>query len=198
MGSNNTTDKKMYLIQICRGFAAILVLLFHLTELFHTRTNYNYLGGIFNQGNSGVDFFFVLSGFIIFYIHYKDIGDPERLKPFLIKRFIRVYPIYWAVLLLIIPIYFFIPLFGDDSIRNSISVLRAFTLIPFTKGPAPFLVVAWSMSYEVLFYLLFSILISFKRRTSYIVMFTWAVLTFLFVFQVPYAFGLPNNYILNF
>ena len=54
---------------------------------------------------SGVDIFFVLSGFIIYFIHAKDIGRPQRIYNFAKKRLSRVYPAYWVVLLGVLPIY---------------------------------------------------------------------------------------------
>lgn len=195
---NETTANKMYLIQVFRGISAILVLLFHLTEIFRTRTNYVYLGGLFNQGNSGVDFFFVLSGFIIYFAHNKDIGNPKKIKKYILKRFIRIYPTYWVALLIVMPIYLFITTIGDESSRNLISIIRAFTLIPLTNANAPFIVVAWSMSFEVLFYCLFGIIIILKPKISYILLTIWIISTILFSINMQYPLGLPNNYILNF
>ncbi|NBQ54213.1 MAG: acyltransferase, partial [Proteobacteria bacterium] len=48
----------------------------------------------------GVDFFFVLSGFIILHAHMDDIGRPARLGRYLWRRAVRVYPIYWICLTL--------------------------------------------------------------------------------------------------
>ncbi|MCR2346177.1 hypothetical protein NSP34_25335, partial [Salmonella enterica] len=39
-----------------------------------------------HRGNLGVDFFFVLSGFIIVFAHYKDINQPKRAPEYLLKR----------------------------------------------------------------------------------------------------------------
>ncbi len=56
--------------------------------------------GLFAFGHAGVDFFFVLSGFIILHVHAGDIGRPVRLGHYLQRRFTRVYPFYWVVFLL--------------------------------------------------------------------------------------------------
>ena len=44
----------------------------------------------------GVNFFFVPSGFIIFFAHAKDVGRPARIGTYLWRRFARVYPTYWV------------------------------------------------------------------------------------------------------
>src|SRR5687767_12943440 len=87
-------------IQVLRGFAAIAVLLYH-TGIY---TNI-YLGNSFfsfEYGTLGVDFFFTLSGFIITYIHLKDIKERGSVTNFTGRRFIRVFPFYWLTLLALI------------------------------------------------------------------------------------------------
>jgi len=54
-------EETLYNLQIFRGIAAILVLLAHANLLIDR----NIFRGMFIPGWSGVDFFFVLSGFII-------------------------------------------------------------------------------------------------------------------------------------
>ncbi len=49
-------------------------------------------GNGFGFGHAGVDFFFVLSGFIIMHAHATDIGKPERLSRYLWRRVTRIYP----------------------------------------------------------------------------------------------------------
>ena len=120
-------------------------------------------------GHIGVIYFFVLSGFIIFHAHAKDIGYPEQGISYFKKRIIRIYPIYWAVLLIIlIKVAFF---------GNSQTVLpcglyswgASILLLPqqLDNNPgsniggvfAPIDGVAWSLEYEVIFYAFFLILI---------------------------------------
>ena len=71
------TTSKPYLtsLEIARGFAAIMVLLFHASTISAYEFGYGErpFGNLFLTGRAGVDFFFVLSGFIITYIHI--LGD---------------------------------------------------------------------------------------------------------------------------
>ena len=87
-------------VQVLRGFAAIAVLLYH-TGVY-AGIYFNNPIYFFENGNLGVDFFFTLSGFIITYIHLKDIKARGRVKVFLVKRFVRIFPFYWMILLVVI------------------------------------------------------------------------------------------------
>ena len=56
------------------------------------------LMSIFQFGHAGVDLFFVISGFIILFVHYDDIGRPERVGRYLGRRLSRIMPAYWVAL----------------------------------------------------------------------------------------------------
>src|SRR5687767_9589017 len=105
-------NEKLYTMHSFRGLAALLVILFHLTEHFEATENFLFLSGFFLFGYCGVDFFFILSGFVIYYAHFNDIANPERFKQYCIKRLIRVYPIYWAIALPIVALYYIYPMRG--------------------------------------------------------------------------------------
>jgi peptidoglycan/LPS O-acetylase OafA/YrhL len=84
-------------LQAGRGVAAIAVLLYHLNLELVARFGGASVSGL-EVGWAGVDFFFVLSGFIIWHVHAGDIGQDGRLGRYLWNRFTRLYPVYWAVL----------------------------------------------------------------------------------------------------
>lgn len=82
--------------------AALLVLAYHLDgSIFQTPKFWSEtaLGGFFGFGHAGVYFFFVLSGFIIASSHHDDIARPDRVANYLMRRIIRVYPVYWIVII---------------------------------------------------------------------------------------------------
>ena len=76
------------------------------------------LFGLFRFGHAGVDFFFVLSGFIIYYIHQGEIGQQRFLPAYLYKRFARIYPTYWIVLLFFSLVIFVQPDKGSAGRRS--------------------------------------------------------------------------------
>ncbi len=156
--------KKLDSMQMVRAIAMLMVLFIHL-DAFSTRIfNYPVFSGFFMPGgDAGVNIFFVLSGFIIFYVHKGDIGKKVKFFPYLIKRFSRIYPTYWAANLLIIPLHFLLPQFGLGDEREARTIIYSLLLLP--QYHAPIIHAAWSLSNEVFFYLMFSlaIILKFKR-----------------------------------
>jgi exopolysaccharide production protein ExoZ len=159
---------KMLLIQTFRGIAALFVLFHHSTSLMADK-RLGVLNNIFSVGWVGVDFFFVLSGFIIFYIHFKDIGEKEKLGRFCLKRFIRVYPVYWIVTIASMILFLYVPIVGRTHTVKEI--IKSFLLFPQTQQPI--VNVGWSLSYEVFFYFIFSLLIFLKPRYSIPIVSIW-------------------------
>lgn len=85
-----------------RGLAVILVVLYHSAPLGLNKT-------LFDFGWSGVDLFFVLSGFLISRILLNTKQDNYYLRNFFARRFLRLFPLYYFVLFSVI---FLVPLFG--------------------------------------------------------------------------------------
>ncbi|MBU6341148.1 MAG: acyltransferase [Bacteroidetes bacterium] len=79
-----------------RGLAALTVVLFHLFETF---TNTNHLVQIINHGYLAVDFFFLLSGYVIAYA-YDDRWTDMTLGVFIKRRIIRLHPMILAGMLI--------------------------------------------------------------------------------------------------
>jgi exopolysaccharide production protein ExoZ len=163
----NTLQKatriQLNFIQVFRGLASLLVVLAHGSLIFHTNLQKASWFDIFGFGGSGVDFFFVLSGFIIAYVNGKDIGKPGKLKEFLYKRFIRIYPIYWLILTAKL-VSSFGSSFSVIKEKGIIEFIKAYLLFPQDRGilSSTFLGVSWTLSYEIFFYILFCILIAFS------------------------------------
>jgi peptidoglycan/LPS O-acetylase OafA/YrhL len=148
--------KTLELIQVFRGAAASLVVLYHVTRTNHFHGDW--LGGAFGWGHAGVDFFFQLSGFIMLYVHWDQAGDVRRAPRFLIARVLRIYPIYWCVLALTIGMFWRHP----PSPQNVWAPLN--TLDPTTMLSSVLLLdpdhtivgPAWTLTYEMAFYVFFS------------------------------------------
>ena len=196
-----TKHQKLNLLQVFRGLAAVMVILAHCDLIFNQNYQKDFLFKIFNFGGSGVDFFFVLSGFIILYIHQSDIGNISKLKSFFIKRVTRIYPIYWVVLTLKLSASLFFAYDADTSQRNILEIFKAFILFPQSREilSSSFLGVSWTLSYEVLFYIIFGLLIGLKPKLSFTIISIWLLLTFthfIGVFELPKD-SLMLNFIFN-
>lgn len=158
-------------LQVGRGVAALLVLLFHLGGTINAEKYYGtgFLPWvrIFQFGDSGVEFFFVLSGFLITFIHFKDLGFPNRFKSYIFKRMIRIYPTYWLVLIFVILFALFFKAFRETLPTEWSTYIFTILLLPQDKTVvggtgAPILGVAWTLQYELFFYLLFGLAILSK------------------------------------
>jgi peptidoglycan/LPS O-acetylase OafA/YrhL len=160
-------------LQIYRGLAALAVLLYHATVLVDERYNHAPLGGFFSAGFMGVHVFFVLSGFIMLFVHADDFSRPARIGPFLRKRFTRIYPVYWAVLL---PsaLFYFLYLERPLEIHHFIGNL----VLVKASGFSAIVPVAWTLFHEILFYGMFATLI-LNLRLGIILFSAWITLMIL-------------------
>lgn len=186
----------IYLLQVCRGLAALFVVLFHASaRIKHLYGIENHLFlDFFSFGDAGVQFFFVLSGFIIFHVHRNDIGRPNKIPGYLKKRIIRIYPIYILVTLLVFPAWYFLPSIGFPYHQNLNALIFSLLLIP--QEHAPHLGVAWALIHEMLFYLLFAIAIA-HRKVGSIIFIAWFILIVMTNFPMEIELLFPLNFLFS-
>lgn len=158
-------------VQILRMVAALLVVIYHLTlhaeQWFEPRG----LNRLTLFSNVGVDLFFVISGFIIYHVHRADFGNWGTVPVFLAKRVARIFPPYWIILCLTI---FFEVLQGDAGSHTSVAGLIQATLLIY--GFTPVIVgVSWTLSYEMLFYIGFAVMLPFKRGIALAMLMIWGL-----------------------
>lgn len=184
-------------IQILRGIAAMLVVLIHIIHDVNINTTTSIIGNFYNIenfGNIGVDLFFVISGFIMVYIHYNDFKKPQSSFVFLKKRIIRVVPLYWifttfsALLLISLP-----QLFNKDKIFSLSHYVLSMLFIPTTNSigeVVPILGVGWTLNIEMYFYLIFSIALFFSRKyflpLLFIILSTSIAINYTYDFTIPF------------
>jgi exopolysaccharide production protein ExoZ len=148
---------QLNLLQAFRGVAALLVLLFHVDQLSNQTLNQPFLFDFFQFGSAGVDYFLVLSGFVAIYAHWNDLGihSFNKFKTFLIKRCIRIYPVYWIVSLIVLAFFILIPGFAKPGDLDPIFLIKSFLLFP--QVDSPLLNVGWTLILIIFFYLVFSL-----------------------------------------
>jgi exopolysaccharide production protein ExoZ len=157
--------KQLNSLQLYRGIASILVVLHHANIILDRELKQDGLFNVFHVGWIGVDFFFVLSGFIIFYIHQSDLSQPSQFKSFVRKRCLRVYPFYWILLTIKIIGSLTIERNGSFDGVNSWQFIQVVLLVPQVgTNLTPFIGVAWTLTYEIFFYAIFSLLILCKPQ----------------------------------
>lgn len=184
-------SQKLQLLESLRGLAALLIVAFHATELFSLKFNQPFLLSLFEFGDSGVDFFFVLSGFFLALSSFRYIGRQEIAKDFFLKRCARIYPFYWLVSLCIIPVYFLIPSFGKGYETELGVILKSLLLLP--QAHAPILSVAWFLSHLLFFYGIFAWVIWLPKIASKVVLAGLSVSAFFMVADIVSGFQLRAN-----
>jgi exopolysaccharide production protein ExoZ len=147
-------------VQAARGAAALLVLLYHGGHMLSLPQYVGRvpLGGLFEFGHAGVDFFFVLSGFIITYVHRADFGRPHRLPHYAWRRLGRIMPMYWVVLAIQVAI-----LLHSSERAQQVTpghVAASLLLVPY--GRTTLLGVSWTLEHEMLFYVAFGLAVLWR------------------------------------
>lgn len=142
-------------IQSLRALAVVLVLLFHLDIAF------------FSRGFLGVDIFFTISGFIIYYTYIERVDSMAGIKTFIKKRFFRIFPASFitAFFTIIAGLAFLLPqdleILLQDGLLSILSVINIFYLftINYFSIDSPYrpFLHYWSLAVEEQFYVMFSI-----------------------------------------
>jgi peptidoglycan/LPS O-acetylase OafA/YrhL len=107
-------------------------------------------------GPLGVQFFFVISGFVICMS-----GWGRSVKAFAISRISRLYPAYWAALIVVTAVLL---LLGHRTVSRS-DLLTNFTMLQTPAGSERVLGVSWTLWAEARFYVLFAVTVLWRGAT---------------------------------
>ncbi len=182
-------------IHALRGVAAIMVLCFHL----------HYVGKISlpvawefiaSRGGMGVELFFVLSAFsLLFSNNNIEMGDKKWLFSYLIKRFFRIAPLFYFMIIVqsLINIYIFGAGFNFEKLF--LNLMLVFNLLP--KEAEGIVWASWSIGVEVIFYIIFPLLIVLVKslRISVILWMIGSFLSFLYRRNLELDAGIPSGYL---
>src|ERR1700730_16181483 len=136
-------------VQALRAIAALAVVLCHADQI------HRWLLGLkdpypLEQLASGVDLFFVISGFVMVYSSRDLFAVKGAARTFFTRRVARIVPPYWAVMVIAIPL---MALPSDWR-----SLLGSYLFIPY-RAPGDNIVpvygVGWTLNFEMFFYALF-------------------------------------------
>lgn len=185
-------SKKVEIIQLLRGLAALLICFFHMKGMLVV--NGVEIGDVlFRKGSVGVPFFFMISGFIMVMTTQNSEPSLKYIGSFYLKRAIRIIPIYYLLTFVLI---FSINFQEVYFTRLSGRLLSGLLFIPTGVnhvGPSygmPPLEVGWSLNYEVFFYLLLGLSLFAGR-------FKWLALSIVIFILVVVFPLLSKGYILT-
>jgi len=188
----------LYNIQFLRFVAAMLVVLYHSATQLPGNDSVFQL--VFSTGASlgfaGVDIFFVISGFIMAHTASGQSGLTMSFD-FARRRLARIFSGYWPFFVLAVAIF---GLFRAGHFADS-NLLKSFFLWPQSLNHT-LLEITWTLSYELYFYLLFSLLILFSnprnRNGVVLLAFVFVLALNLYRHFVAHSFSPDNIYYLGF
>lgn len=166
--------RQLHGLDLVRGLAAIVVLIYHVDFMFGLR------GQLMPGGYLAVDLFFILSGFVIAYNYEASLATRKiGLFQLAVRRFGRLYPLYaltmfvgWGVMT---ARYYSLQGYLDTDRLALAAVLNAFVL-PTLNGPYgsltlfPFNAASWSIFYEIVTNILFALWLAFFSTRLLIVL----------------------------
>ena len=159
-----TQRRQVTLVGVARGLAALAIVPYHVLVTVHGTTIWM---GFYEIGVGALPIFFVLTGFVLTYVHSCEIeqgwsGQPRRerltsLRVFLIKRFMRLYPTYWVVSAAVLSAALFLPGAMSAEKFQFMHILQSFAAWP-VSDTLPILPQGWTLPHDIKFYLLFGAL----------------------------------------
>jgi peptidoglycan/LPS O-acetylase OafA/YrhL len=188
MSNSGSPKAHVGVIDGLRGVAILAVLWFHFHQLTglpahfdigNTRIDFSFLEG---SGYLGVELFFFISGFVLFYPYAKFVFEgavKPSVREFVYRRFIKIIPSYYLSLILVVA---FAPILFFPSHINLHSIITHFIFTHnfYTSDVTGINSVYWSLAIEVQFYLVFPLLcLAFVR---------WPFITALGMAGIAYAY----------
>jgi len=162
-------------IQIMRGIAAMMIFLFHLLLTVDRYSQFKFRPHI-QVLSSGVAIFFLISGFVMAH-SVRNIDGPVNAAHFLIRRIWRILPVLYIVTAACAGLMLSRGEYIEPArLLNSLAV---FTLFPTINKFSLVLLPAWSLAYEMGFYLVVTAVVAFRfNRLGLMVVTTMFALIF--------------------
>jgi peptidoglycan/LPS O-acetylase OafA/YrhL len=150
-------------------------------------------------GPSGVDIFFVISGFIIYIYRVTRrsagqaalVGRRTAFFEFAMKRFVRIYPLYWIVFGAATVMMIWLPPAVTFEKKPQLELLLLVNSIPNYRIQA-----AWTLTFEVYFYTVTALSMLFSPKRIYAGLFGWfATVGIVAVLATMFSLSIPLNYV---
>jgi len=185
-------------VQCLRALAASAVVLLHAqmeAERFSSSAPF-ISSEIAEFGRYGIDLFFVISGFVIYYTNF-----PEALpaRKFILRRALRIVPIYWTFTVLAFVLRVALP--ESAFVSPSPSGTDLFVSLTFLSGRQPMIGAGWTLEFEMFFYAAAALAIALSRpRWSLVVyaLLALAVVGRFAAFELGQLSALMDPYLIEF
>jgi peptidoglycan/LPS O-acetylase OafA/YrhL len=188
--SQQTPRQRINALQGLRAYAAISVMIGHGILEFHA-TKAQPMP--FNEFPliAGVDIFFVLSGFVMYYTSAEHFGHPGMATAFWRKRFIRLVPLYWIFTSLMVAVLMVMSSHVRSTEFDTWNVISSYLFIPSERPSgriAPILSLGWTLNYEMFFYFAFGISLFFSKNRGVILLIAFFCALALIGMMYPLSF----------
>jgi len=157
------------------GFAAIWIMLFHMQTSGNIAGQYSLIAHFFGVGFSGVDIFILLSGFGL----YGSYQRTKSLKRFYIKRFVRILPTFWVIILL-----FYVIRFLLTGTFEFLCLLQDLSTLGIWLKPLGWVDTFWYIGAIVAFYILTPILCKFIDNITLNKVIVWTIIWVIMCFVI--------------
>lgn len=161
-------QNKLDLLQALRALAALLVVIDHSILTLISKAGFSIEDTFIEKfvgsfGTFGVSVFFAISGFIMIHTNRKGFGSRSNAADFLVRRFVRVVPLYWLTMFIYI-----LKLTYQNNPPSMEYIFKSFLFIPYLDADnifSPIYGLGWTLNYEMFFYAIFafSMIFSFKK-----------------------------------
>lgn len=167
-----------------RGIAALSVVFYHYFFRYDVLFGHeNIVSSWAVYGKHGVELFFIISGFVIFW----SLNNTKKPKDFLISRFSRLYPVFWAALIVTFLCVSYFGLINREvstmSFFGNFLMFHSYFNIPSVDG------VYWTLKVELTFYALIFLLYVFRllNKIDYFILIglCFIIVTRLGISQIP-------------
>jgi exopolysaccharide production protein ExoZ len=173
-------------IQALRIVAAGMVVFTHSTYYASERLDKDFF--VWQRGTRGVDIFFVISGFVMVYASQKLFASPNGWKDFAERRILRIVPLYWLITTLKVLIVLLTAGFALHTKLSPITAACSYLFLPARNLDGkiePLVGVGWTLTFELLFYFLFTLALFMRKNVFQFVGVILAILSIGAYFRQP-------------
>ncbi|MBS7697728.1 MAG: acyltransferase [Chelatococcus sp.] len=157
-------------MQVLRALAALMVVVHHAqydAAALADRLSLSFSPSHLLPWLSGVDIFFVISGFVMVHASRPLFGTAGAWSTFLSRRIVRIVPLYWGVTTLYLAVAILLPQVLNSGWPGPWQIVASYLFIPAMRADGavqPIYSLGWTLNFEMFFYLVFAAAIALPRR----------------------------------